>query len=65
VWVPNITEPFGCFPRGWLSHYPLNGHDVSENCCDEAGDRGSSGIWIRYNPLLSLLRDFCRTEEHR
>jgi hypothetical protein len=25
----------------------LNGHDLSENCCDAGGDRGSSGIWIR------------------
>src|SRR5712692_8873454 len=45
--------------------YTLNGHDLSENCCDATGDRGSSGIWIRYNPLLSLLRDFCRNKEHR
>jgi len=34
--------------------HTLNGHDLSENCCDATGDRGSSGIWIRYNPLLSL-----------
>jgi hypothetical protein len=32
----------------------LNGHGLSENCRDAAGDRGSSGIWIRCNPLLSL-----------
>ena len=34
--------------------HTLNGHDLSENSCDATGDRGSSGIWIRYNPLLSL-----------